>query len=425
MTLTATVSGSSSTPVRGLVVFCDAAATSCTASRALGSAQLTSAGVATLPFLPAIGSHSYKAVFAGTTANASSTSAAVPLMVTGSNSATTLVASGGAGNYTLKASVISSGKAAPPTGILSLLDLDNASVSLGMPTLGSGTDSFSFLSGTQTITNNDAVSVLTADFNQDGYSDLAILHYKSSTVEIRLSNGDGTFRAGPVAPSLSSDGFLMVVGDFNEDGIPDIAATNQNDTVDVLLGKGDGSFTRVGASPQGYAGFLMTVGDFNGDGHADIAVGGLSVDVNILLGDGTGHFAQTSLNAAPGFHPRAAAAGDFNGDGLCDLVLASGADYTPLVYLSNGDGSFTAGPVIPTLYGAIGVTVGDFNGDGKLDIAAADNGNAVVSVLQGAGDGTFTQRAVLRAGSTPIVLTVGDLEGDGRSDIAVANETSK
>ena len=62
--LTAAVKGGSTTPA-GQVNFCDATATYCDPIHLIGSAQLTSAGTASLQFIPGMGSHSYKVMFAG------------------------------------------------------------------------------------------------------------------------------------------------------------------------------------------------------------------------------------------------------------------------------------------------------------------------------------------------------------------------
>jgi hypothetical protein len=72
VTLTATVLSGATAVTTGLVNFCDATAAYCTDIHILGMAQLTSAGTATLKFVPGIGSHSYKAVFVGTTSNPAS-----------------------------------------------------------------------------------------------------------------------------------------------------------------------------------------------------------------------------------------------------------------------------------------------------------------------------------------------------------------
>ncbi len=80
-------------------------------------------------------------------------------------------------------------------------------------------------------------------------------------------------------------------------------------------------------------------GDFNGDGNLDFAapVGGGN-SVNVYLGKGDGTFQQgTSMFVPNG--PRAIAVGDFNGDGKLDLAIGSGA---VSILLGNGDGTFQA-----------------------------------------------------------------------------------
>jgi hypothetical protein len=87
----------------------------------VGTAQLTTAGVALLKFIPGPGNHTYKAVFAGTKTNATSSSASALLMVSAgaeAAGATTLTASGSVGNYTLTATVATKPGRVPPTGVV-------------------------------------------------------------------------------------------------------------------------------------------------------------------------------------------------------------------------------------------------------------------------------------------------------------------
>jgi trimeric autotransporter adhesin len=74
VTLIATVTLASGTIKAGHVNFCDAAAVHCTDIYVLGTAQLTIAGKAILKLRSGIGSHSYKAVFAGTASVGTSSS---------------------------------------------------------------------------------------------------------------------------------------------------------------------------------------------------------------------------------------------------------------------------------------------------------------------------------------------------------------
>ena len=56
----------------------------------------------------------------------------------------------------------------------------------------------------------------------------------------------------------------------NGDGIPDLAVANSGDnTVSILLGKGDGTFTLKQNASTGLTPYGLVVGDFNGDGKVD------------------------------------------------------------------------------------------------------------------------------------------------------------
>jgi len=136
VTLTATVV-SGSTPVNpGQVKFCDATAAHCEDSALIATTQLTTAGTATYKFRPGPGSHSYQAVFVGSSSYAKSKSAAADLTVTGLYpTTTTIAAAGSAGNYTLTSTVVGFGSALPLGGNISFLDTTNGNASLGTAAL--------------------------------------------------------------------------------------------------------------------------------------------------------------------------------------------------------------------------------------------------------------------------------------------------
>ena len=68
-------------------------------------------------------------------------------------------------------------------------------------------------------------SVTAGDFNGDGYLDLAVANYGSSTVSILLNNGSGVFTQSST-PSVGSNPYSVTSGDFNGDGYLDLAVAN-------------------------------------------------------------------------------------------------------------------------------------------------------------------------------------------------------
>jgi trimeric autotransporter adhesin len=452
VTLTATVTVGVSPVTVGQVFFCDASAKSCTDIHLLGMAQLTSSGNATFKFIPGIGSHSYKAVFAGTpngaSKNAGSSSSNVALTVTGAHPTTTsIVSSGSAGNYSLTATVTGSGALVGPSGMVSFPDTTNANASLGAVSLGTATMGLNFLNSSNPPAGDEPWIVVAGDFNDDGISDLAVSNYADRTVSVYLGKGDGTFAPAPNSPFAAACSCqYMVVGDFNGDGKADLVLQGANHlAITVLLGNGDGTFTQINqviTTPSPYGQAALTVGDFNGDGIPDLAQtvwtnvsflgGGQYSDyVVILLGNGDGTFTPSAtVQLAVSATPVSISAGDFNKDGILDLAVVNYRGNNVSILLGNGDGTFLQAPNSPISVGSYpeSVSIADLNGDGVLDLAVANSNyitavTGTVSVLVGNGDGTFTQasNSPIGVGILPRFVTVGDFNGDGKGDLAVAN----
>ncbi|HEY0307154.1 MAG TPA: FG-GAP-like repeat-containing protein [Acidobacteriaceae bacterium] len=432
VTLTATVLSGSMPVTTGQVNFCDATAAHCTAIHLLGSAQLTSAGTSTLKFIPGIGSHSYKAVFAGTNSNAASSSNASPLAVTGTHPTTTAIAySGNAGNYSLTATVTGIGIGPIlPIGTVSFLDTTNSTV-LGTQPLVTGTSTFGFFNSATPATSLLPIAIAVGDFNGDGIADMAVVNegdwITPGTLTIFLGKGDGTFTAAAASPTTAIGSAGVVAGDFNGDGKLDLAVANQySNTVTILLGNGDGTFTPASSPATGPRPFSLATGDFNGDGKQDLAIANMDDGtITVLLGNGTGTFtAAPNIAAAPRTLAEPIAVGDFNGDGLQDIAVGLyGAGNTLSIWLGNGDGTFTAGQSLRASSYPIGIAVEDFNGDGKLDLAVADGNGNTISMLFGKGDGTFITpvTTIPTSAGEPEGIAVGDFNGDGKPDLALAD----
>jgi sugar lactone lactonase YvrE len=435
VTLTATVAPASGTLATGKVTFCDASAKYCTDVHVLGMAQLTSARKATLKFRPGIGNHIYKAVFAGTTSDAGSSSAAASLAVTGTipqlSTVTSVNETGSWGAYALSAAVTETGNTAPPTGNVSFLDTNHGNAVLGAGMLGAATRGVAWSNVNTSAPSVAGVTLAIADLNGDGIPDLFVEDY-FGTYDVLLGDGDGTFTVvgSPFGPSSQTGSFVL--GDFNNDGIPDVAAINAryyvpSNTITIFLGKGDGTFTVATSSPAiGMSPSAIATADINGDGNADLVVSQQDSlgngQIVIFLGKGDGTFTQSSSILSVASVASQIVPADLNRDGKMDLVLAGVGQSGNTILLGNGDGTFTSiagpGPAGEAQVGENAVAVADLNNDGIPDLVFRAPGNSAMTVFLGNGDGTF-----IEAPSSPYAnvtlgnFVIADFNQDGIPDI--------
>jgi hypothetical protein len=242
--------------------------------------------------------------------------------------------------------------------------------------------------------------------------------------------GRADFPAGAAPVSVAT-------GDLNGDGKLDLVVTNSTDnTVSILLGDADGTFSLPVDYPTGTYPASVAIGDFNGDGNLDfvvtnencVLVGTVAIiscesgTLSVFLGNGDGTF-QPKVDYSTGSGPASVAVRDFNGDGKLDLAVANLGDGTVSIFLGNGDGTFQNQVVYPAvgnqtigeLQGSLAVA--DFNGDDNLDLAVGIGG---VAILLGNGNGTFQQplEVSLPEGSATSVAA-GRFNNDSAIDLAV------
>ena len=184
-------------------------------------------------------------------------------------------------------------------------------------------------------------NVLIADFNGDGKNDVALTNIQG--VVILLGDGKGGF-AGPISSPISS-ATSLTSGDFNGDHKIDLAFVGSN-SVSLLIGNGDGTFqtpitTSVANSPE-----QIAEGDFNGDGRLDLALTGFGGNQNqhnntvaILLGKGNGRFQPASFISVAA-QPEGVAVTDLNHDGRLDVVITNAGTDQVSVLLGRGDKTF-------------------------------------------------------------------------------------
>jgi len=206
-------------------------------------------------------------------------------------------------------------------------------------------------------------AVATGDFNNDNCPDLAVASFvstnlgPSSTVSIFIQEQPCN-RAFPSSPQQTltwKDGEIergpisLVAADFDNDGRVDLAVANsESNSVAILKGTGE-----VGApgKPPFLPGLLtpiqldnapwsLEIGRFNKDGYPDLAVVMRhSNNARIFLGTGAGGFVEKPRIPACS-QPVSVAGGDFDDDGLEDLAVACFESANVKLYRGRGDGNF-------------------------------------------------------------------------------------
>ncbi|MFN2531415.1 MAG: FG-GAP repeat domain-containing protein [Pyrinomonadaceae bacterium] len=234
--------------------------------------------------------------------------------------------------------------------------------------------------------------IAAADFNDDGWPDLATDDWQNNNVTIVLNDGSGRFMSPGLSFSVGRMPYHKLrSADVNGDGKPDVITTNfEGGNITVLLGNGKGGFNQPPGSPfvANAKPFGVAIGDVNGDGRLDLAVAHYSGHINdsssdrvsILLGTGDGAFKPGWSQLVPGRAPTGAAIGDINGDGIADVAFVNYAAASVTLVLGT-KGEFQISPLVV----AVGqlpssVAMGDLNGDGKADIITASSGDNDITI---------------------------------------------
>src|SRR3989441_601259 len=210
-------------------------------------------------------------------------------------------------------------------------------------------------------TNTWATGATMVDINSDGYLDIYVSvsgaersQGKDRANLLFINNGDNTFTEAAARYGIADTGFTThaVFFDYNGDGYLDLFLLN-NSPKDFARGAADTHPLGVRSnSPASYNKLYRN----NGDGtFTDV-----SQKAGILrqVGDGLG-----------------VAGADLNGDGGPDLYLSNDVPPNDVLYVNNGDGTFTdkSGTwAKPTSYPGRGGDMADFNNDGWPDILQMD-----------------------------------------------------
>src|SRR5216683_1642816 len=254
--------------------------------------------------------------------------------------------------------------------------------------------------------------------------DVVLVNSTSNNVSVLLGSVDATgkanglFAEAPGSPlAVGKNPRSVIVADFNGDGFLDLAVVNQGDnSISLFRGNGDGTFTEFTGSPfkltntttisetapvaMVSANFRNRTNIFNGGPLVDLAVANQGSNNVAILLSSVDQNLNVTLTEAPnspisvGTTPVAIATGDLNADGVPDLAVVNQGDDTVSVLLGSGnlDGTFTAasGSPLPTATTPDGVVIANFANGTVPDLAVTNKGSATLGVYLGLGQGTFT-----------------------------------
>ena len=264
-------------------------------------------------------------------------------------------------------------------------------------------------------------TVVSPDLTGDKIPDL-VVQAGAGVARVRPGTASGTF--GPARSRtigrLAKHDLVTAVGDLNGDRRNDLVArVPATGRLDVLLGHGNGTFTRVRPSTtwRGYN-LLTGIGDVTGDRKADLLARSKSGRLYLHAGNGKGKFAKPV--ALAGNWSRFSSInglGDFTADGRQDLFVRKGT--VGYVLPGRGRGRFGSalGPMgdLPAAARVVGVT--QLVGDGTPDVVVRNGDTVAVLANQG---GTEVRQPIATGVFLPTanaLLNAGDWDRDGHGDI--------
>jgi hypothetical protein len=260
------------------------------------------------------------------------------------------------------------------------------------------------------------------DFNHDGYLDIAygatfvsdIPDASPSFAQILFGDGKGHFPTQ--GPALTLNTNFLAAGYFNGDGYADLASLDSS-TFEILIGKGDGTFVAPVTYPVGTNPVFVLQRDLNHDGKRDIVVVNRdSNDISVLLGNGNGTF-QPQRRFAAGTAPLAAVTGDFNRDGKVDIAVAGSSGVS--ILMGNGDGTFQLAKTYSATGPMTGIVQASVRQDGIECLIGIDSASQRFTLLPGVGNGTFGAPVFFPVHRIPTAILAGDFNHDGATDIVL------
>lgn len=293
---------------------------------------------------------------------------------------------------------------------------------------------FSALLNIPMVTDNTpSIGATWGDYDNDGDVDLFVANRENINNLFYENNGDGSFLTLSNIPPVSDGGNSNISSwlDVENDGDLDLFVLNFNQANFLYLNDGDGNFSRVSSdilvtdiTPSISAAW----GDYDNDSDLDLFVANGGNQNNILYIN-QGNVTFTKSTFSDGLSSLGASWGDFDNDGDLDLFVANFLDANNRLYRNSGAPDYILTPLdAGSVSGDSGFTVGsgwgDFDNDGDIDLIAGNANGQNAFLYTNNGDTTFTKISsgdIVENGGSTFSVSMGDIDRDGDLDVYMSN----
>lgn len=267
-------------------------------------------------------------------------------------------------------------------------------------------------------TGSERADMTVADFNHDGFPDVAVVGPEAGVMRVFVNQSDGSFVISNEKDLKIHPQFVRA-GDFNGDAVPDLAVAGSGGLV-ILINDGTGKFTiaqHIGVT----AGSALVVADFNSDSIADLALlttKGTSGVISVFL---SVRGSLTKTLTLPVKAPSDLIAAPLGSSRTVDLVASSDTG-TITVFKSSGAGTFQETAHIAAVPGARQLTSGFIDGDNRMDLVVA-GADGQIAILLGQNEDDF-KRIQISTSSEIQGLALADFNNDHHTDLLLVNRNS-
>ncbi len=300
---------------------------------------------------------------------------------------------------------------------------------------GDGNGNFIFIDSIHTPMQ--AFNVTLGDINNDNLLDIICNQRPTSKVFIYLNNALINFTLSTTLSVLvqlpngavNYPPLAIDIEDMDNDGNNDIIIGKWfNSNICIFFGDGSGyNFVLNQYNTNAWeANMRLFIADLNNDGKKDFAVANrISNALRIFVNSGNRNFQQTQIYSPSG-SAEDINGGDFNNDGYIDLSIVQtfSLQDSILIYLNNGNGTFSYNKGYEINASPRKIAVCDINHDNLLDIIFNSNNKPF---LLGHGNGNFTKFVgnIFNSSSNVDYLTPCDINNDNFIDIIGSSYSSQ